>query len=139
MGGQSRYRAPEGKKAEKLQSRNRPYTGYERYGVPQPGWSDRINDPEIRAAIKKTKGIGRVAAFFVVPLPLIGFIIYAAVSGEMEMSTAFGGGLFVSFVFFICVVAGPNAIMKVWSLINMSRRSVIMMITEEASTEGSWV
>lgn len=106
MGGQSRYRAPEGKKAEKLQSRNRPYTGYERYGVPQPGWSDRINDPEIRAAIKKTRGIGKVAAFFAVPLPFIGFIIYAAVSGEMEMSTAFGGGLFVSFVFLICVLAG---------------------------------
>ena len=106
MGGQSRYRAPEGKKVEQLQSRNRPYTGYERYGVPQPGWSDRINDPEINSAMKKSKGIGKIAAFFAVPLPFIGFLIYSTVSDDMSIGMAVGGGLFVSFVFLIFVLVG---------------------------------
>ena len=106
MGGQSRYRAPEGKKADKLMSRNLPYTGYERYGVPQPGWSDRINHPEIQAALKKTKGLGMIFGIFVIPLPLVGFLIYAAVTGDMEIGEAFRNGLFVSIVFFVFMLIG---------------------------------
>ncbi len=46
-----------------------------RFGIPSPGWSDRVNHPEITAKIKKQGHFGSCFAFFVIPLPFIGFII----------------------------------------------------------------
>ena len=106
MGGQSRYTGLSRKDIERANSRNAPVTGMERYGVPQPGWSDRVNDPEIRAAINKNRSISRIAGIFIVPLPFIGFLIYGAVSDNMEMPTAIAGGIFVSIVFLIFYFIG---------------------------------
>ena len=75
--------------------------GGARAGIPAPGWSDRVNDPELLAALAKQKKVsGRVSAF-IVPLPLVGFLIYGLVSDEMEITKALLIGLVVSAVFWI--------------------------------------
>ena len=72
-----------------------------RYGTPAPGFSDRVTNPEILAAAKKSRRASKAAIFFVVPLPLIGFAIYSAVTGEMEMPSALTYGAIVSAVFLV--------------------------------------
>ena len=79
--------------------------GKVREGIPVPGYSDRINDPEIVAAMKKNRRLGIIFGFIIIPLPLIGFIIYGQASGEMEMkqSLLYGGivsGVFLLFALF---------------------------------------
>ena len=76
-------------------------TSYPRVGVPVPGYSDRVNDPEILAAMKKNRRAAGIFAFIVVPLPLIGFAIYSKVTGDMEMKEALFVGLCVSAVFLV--------------------------------------
>ena len=66
---------------------------------PGPGFSDRVNDPEILQAVKKQRGAAKVFAIFLVPLPFIGFVLYSAVTDAMEMGQAVMAGLFVSAVF----------------------------------------
>ena len=73
--------------------------GAVREGIPQPGFSDRVNHPEILAAVKKTRGISMVSTFFIVPLPLIGFFLYAMITGNMEAEEAIRYGGIVSLVF----------------------------------------
>ena len=78
--------------------------GTVREGIPRPGFSDRVNDPEIMAAAKKNRRASKISAFFIVPLPLIGVAVYAAVTGKMEMAEAIRGGGFVSLVFLVFAV-----------------------------------
>ena len=73
-------------------------------GVPAPGFSDRANDKEILAAVKKNRKAGKIFAFFLVPLPLAGFIVYSLVSGKMELSKAALYGGIVSAVFLVFAI-----------------------------------
>jgi len=70
-----------------------------RTGVPARGWSDRVNDPRILAAMQKSRGISRIASIFFIPLPLLGFMIYSAVTDELEMGDAVKYGAIVSLIF----------------------------------------
>ena len=76
-------------------------TGQTRFGIPAPGFSDRANDPEILAFIAKSRKIGGKIGFVVALLPLIGFIVYASVTGKMELQQAALYGAGVSAVFFL--------------------------------------
>ena len=67
-----------------------------------PGFSDRVNDPEILAAVKKNKKAAKFSSFILIPLPLIGFVVYSLVTEKMELKLALMGGGFVSFIFLIC-------------------------------------
>ena len=78
--------------------------GAGRPGVPAPGFSARVNDPEILAAVKKTRKASGIFAFFIVPLPLIGFLIYSAVSDKMETADALKYGAIVSAVFLVFAI-----------------------------------
>lgn len=77
-----------------------------RMGIPAPGWSDRVNDPELLAALQKQKKAGKRLGAFIVPLPLIGFLIYGAVSDNMEIGKALLYGAIVSAVFLIFALIG---------------------------------
>ena len=80
-----------------------PYAGggAERTGIPAPGFSDRAEHPEILAAVKKNKNAAKIFALILVPLPLIGFIIYALVSKKMEIGSAALYGGIISAVFLL--------------------------------------
>ncbi|MDO5138484.1 MAG: zinc ribbon domain-containing protein [Oscillospiraceae bacterium] len=75
--------------------------GAVREGIPQPGFSDRVNNREILAAVRKTRNISKASMLFIVPLPLIGFFLYATITGKMEISEAIRNGAFVSLVFLV--------------------------------------
>ena len=75
-------------------------------GVPAPGFSSRVNDPEIVAAVKKNRKAAGVFAFFLVPLPLIGFIVYSIASQNMEMGSAILYGSIISAVFLVFALIG---------------------------------
>ena len=77
-------------------------TGKVRQGVPRPGYSDRADDPEILAALKKNRKAAWIFELIIAPLPLIGFMIYAGVTGDMEMPQAalYGGIVSAIFVLF---------------------------------------
>ncbi len=75
-------------------------------GVPAPGFSARVNDPEILAAVKKNRKAAGVFAFILVPIPIIGFVIYALASGAMEIGTALLIGGIISAVFLIFALYG---------------------------------
>lgn len=77
-----------------------------RLGVPAPGFSDRVNHPEILAAVKKQRKSAKVFAFFLVPLPIVGFVIYSRVSGSMELGAAIKYGTIVSAVFLLFALLG---------------------------------
>ena len=68
-------------------------------GIPAPGWSDRINDPEIRAKQKKVGRATSLWGLLIVPLPFVGFQIYASVTKEMKTEEATKVGMIVSLVF----------------------------------------
>lgn len=69
-----------------------------------PGFSERVNDPEILAAVKKSRKAAKIFALFLIPLPLIGFAVYSLVTERMELKQALIAGGFVSFVFLICTL-----------------------------------
>ena len=48
-----------------------------------PGFSTRIHDPEIKAALRKNRRISRIFLFILMPIPVIVACIYALVTGEM--------------------------------------------------------
>ena len=77
-------------------------------GVPAPGWSNRINDPAVLAGLEKNRKAAKKAGAFIIPLPLIGFIIYGAVSSEMEMGKAVLIGAIVSVIFLIFTLIGKK-------------------------------
>ena len=80
--------------------------GEVRNGIPAPGFSDRVNHREVLAAVKKNKKAAGVFGFILVPLPLVGFIIYSLVSGKMELKQAALIGGIVSAVFLIFAIYG---------------------------------
>lgn len=80
--------------------------GEVRQGIPMPGYSDRVNHPEVIAAMKKNKKAGWIFVLIITPLPLIGFMIYGAVSGDMEIGQAALYGAIVSVIFLIFALVG---------------------------------
>lgn len=72
-----------------------------RQGIPAPGYSDRVDHPEILAAVRKNKRAAVIFAFILVPLPLIGFLIYSLVGKGMEPSSALLYGGIVSGIFLL--------------------------------------
>lgn len=73
--------------------------GAVRQGIPAPGFSDRVNHPEILAAVKKNRKAARVFAFFLVPFPVIGAVLYALVSKKTDIGQAAMMGGIVSAIF----------------------------------------
>ncbi len=80
--------------------------GAVRSGIPAPGFSDRVNDPRILAAVRKNRRAAGVFAFFLVPLPLIGFTVYGMVGDQMEPGQAAGIGGVISAVFLVFALYG---------------------------------
>ena len=78
--------------------------GAVRDGIPLPGFSDRVNHPEILAAVRKTRSTSKLWGFVIVPLPLAGFLLYALITEKMETSEALLYGGFVSLIFLIFTV-----------------------------------
>ena len=64
----------------------------------KPGFSKRVQSEEVLQALKKNKKIARIGGVIIIPIPLIGFLIYGAVTG-MDMGAAFLYGLCVSAIF----------------------------------------
>ena len=61
-----------------------------------PGFSNRIHDPEMKAAVKKNRRASRIFLLIFMPVPVIVAAIYALVTGEMELGQAIIGGSVVS-------------------------------------------
>ncbi len=68
------------------------------------GYSDRINDPAIRAAMKKNSKATVIFALIMVIVPIIGFVIYSQVTGNMELTRALMYGGIISAVFLLFAV-----------------------------------
>ncbi len=66
---------------------------------PSPGFSRLIDTAPVRQALKKQKKYTRIGGAVIIPAPLIGFLIYGAVSDSLDMGRAFLYGLMVSAVF----------------------------------------
>ena len=81
-------------------------SGAVRQGIPAPGFSDRVNHPEILAAMKKNRRAAKLFALFFVPLPLVGLAVYSAVSGKLELGQAVRYGGFLSAVFLVFALIG---------------------------------
>lgn len=80
--------------------------GNVREGIPAPGFSDRINDPEILATVQKNRRASKIFSIMLIPIPIIAFSIYSMVSGELEMLDALKYGGFISAVFLIFAIYG---------------------------------
>ena len=80
--------------------------GEVRTGIPAPGFSDRVKHREVLAAVKKNRRAAGVFGFFLVPLPLAGFVIYSLVSDKMELKQALLIGGIVSAVFLLFAIIG---------------------------------
>ena len=84
-----------------------PYPGQDiREGIPTiPGFSDRAGHPEILAAVKKNRRAAKIFGLILIPLPLIGFIIYGKVSGSLELgkSALYGGIVSAVFLLFALI------------------------------------
>ncbi len=82
-----------------------PPNGAARQGVPAPGFSDRVNDPRILAASKKNRKAAGVFSFFLIFLPLIGFVAYSVFSDNMEIGRAvkYGGAISAVFLLFTLI------------------------------------
>ena len=72
-----------------------------RQGLPFPGFSDRKDDPEILAAVKKNRKATWVFFLIIMPLPVIGFAIYGLIGDGMELGTALAIGGAISAVFLV--------------------------------------
>ena len=70
-------------------------------GIPLPGFSDRVNNPKILAAVKKNRKAAGIFSLLLVPLPLIGFVVYSIFSDQIETNQAIKYGRFISAVFLI--------------------------------------
>ena len=66
---------------------------------PSVGYSDRVRDPEILAAMKKNKKAAAIFAVLFIPLPLIGFTLYSRMSDKMEPLDGIRYGAIISAVF----------------------------------------
>lgn len=72
--------------------------------IGKAGYSDLIDSEEVVKAIKKNKRITGIALVVMIFLPIIGFLIYGAVSPKMEIYMAAVAGVFVSLIFVIATV-----------------------------------
>lgn len=81
-------------------------TGEVREGIPAPGFSNRVNHPEIIAAMKRNSKAALIFSLFIIPLPFAGFMIYSSVSGKMETKNAAIYGGIVSGVFLLFALIG---------------------------------
>ena len=66
---------------------------------PAPGYSRLLDSEPVRLALEKQQRATRIAGIVLVLLPLLGFLIYGAVSDKMELGRALVTGLVVSAVF----------------------------------------
>ena len=80
--------------------------GAVRQGIPAPGFSDRVNHPEILAAVKKNRKAAGIFSLLFAPLPLIGFVIYSIVSDKMETTDALKYGAVISGIFLLFAIYG---------------------------------
>ncbi len=80
--------------------------GEVRYGIPAPGYSDRVNDPAILGTVKKQRKAGFLSMPLLIPLPFIGFILYALFTGNMEIGEAARNGAIVSGIFLLFALFG---------------------------------
>lgn len=78
--------------------------GQVRLGIPAPGFSDRINDPEVLAALKLSKKKGRKFTFIFLLLPIIGFAIYGALGSEIDVGQGLIYGGIVSVIMLVLMV-----------------------------------
>ena len=74
--------------------------GYENSGFSQ-GFSNRVNDPEILAAVKKNNRAGFGCAVLCVFIPFFAIVIGSMITEELEIMTAVMIGAGVSVLFFI--------------------------------------
>lgn len=70
------------------------------------GYSNRVNDPQILAAVKKNQKTSMIFSFILVPLPLIGFLIFSFVNDELEPQQGLIYGACVSAVFLVFALYG---------------------------------
>ncbi len=70
------------------------------------GFSNRVNDPEILAAVKRNRRVSKIFSLFIVPLPLICFVIYGQVSKSIELVESVKYGGVVSAVFLLFALFG---------------------------------
>ena len=75
-------------------------------GTSLVGFSNRVNDPEILAAVKKMKKSAKIFGLFLVPLPFIGFLVYSLVSDKMGTSDGMLYGAIISGVFLLFALYG---------------------------------
>ena len=66
-----------------------------------PGFSSRINNPEILAATEKNRKRSGKFLLFLLPLPIIGFSVYALITKEMKFGQAFIIGAVISLIILI--------------------------------------
>lgn len=66
-----------------------------------PGFSERVNDPEILAAVKKNRKAMGIFGLIIIPLPFIGFTIYSFVNDSMEPAQGMKYGAIVSVIFLL--------------------------------------
>ncbi|MBR6872834.1 MAG: zinc ribbon domain-containing protein [Ruminococcus sp.] len=106
----------------------RPLTGPVREGVPAPGFSDRKDHPEILAAVKKNRSLAKLWSFFIVPLPLIGFIIYGKVTGKMDTfdSLLYGGGVSGIFLMFAVISFVSDRAAKSYDAVVKDKRTALV-------------
>ncbi len=76
------------------------------FALPSLGFSSRVNDPEILAAVKKNRKAAKIFSAILVPIPLIGFTVYSFVSDKMETADAVKYGGIVSVIFLIFAIYG---------------------------------
>ncbi|MBO4220740.1 MAG: zinc-ribbon domain-containing protein [Clostridia bacterium] len=77
-----------------------------REGIPYAGFSDRVKHPEILAAVKKNKNAAKIFLLILVPVPLIGFLVYSLAGGSMEIGSALLYGGIISAVFLVFALIG---------------------------------
>ena len=68
------------------------------------GYSRLIDSEPVQKALKKQKRITRIVSVILVILPVIGFGIYGAVSGAMDVGKALVIGLVISAVFLLAAL-----------------------------------
>lgn len=85
-----------------------------RNGIPEPGWSDRINDPEILAGLERN----RKAAFRWTCIGvLLALAIPSAISKFVENSIAMGDAIKIG-----CVIAGIMLVCALFSKLSRSAK-----------------
>lgn len=75
--------------------------GAVREGIPAPGFSDRVNHPEILAAVKRNRKAAKIFLLILIPIPVLGFLIYSLATGNIGVGPAIGYGCIVSAVFLV--------------------------------------